>query len=134
MEARKLLTFGRLLGGAGGCGEVCLGLQILRSMVSGSNHALLSVRGCGELILSATPSAAGPSWLLGVAIWGAWCLLFDILGIHFGTSGALWRAILAPWDAILELRDHPGGPWEQQDTRGCKSEYFCGFWNDFGTC
>ena len=50
-------------------------------------------------ILRATPSAAGPFWLLGIAIWGPWCLLFDILG-----------AILAP-------RDHPGGPWEQQDGR-----------------
>ena len=40
--------------------------------------------------------------------WGAWCLLFDILGTHFDTSGAPWGVILAP-------RDHPGGPWEQQD-------------------
>ena len=30
------------------------------------------------------------------------------LGSNFGTSGAPWEAILAP-------RDHPGGPWEQQD-------------------
>ena len=30
------------------------------------------------------------------------------LGSHFGISGAHWGAILAP-------RDHPGGPWEQQD-------------------
>ena len=29
-------------------------------------------------------------------------------GDHFGISGA-------PWEAILALRDHPGGPWEQQD-------------------
>ena len=30
------------------------------------------------------------------------------MGDHFGVSGAPWEAILAP-------RDHPGGPWEQQD-------------------
>ena len=51
------------------------------------------------------------------AIWGPWCILFDILGpfwhlgstlgSHFGTSGA-------PWEAILVPRDHFGGPWEQQ--------------------
>ena len=28
-------------------------------------------------------------------------LYFDILGV--------------PWEAILAPRDHPGGPWEQQD-------------------
>ena len=33
---------------------------------------------------------------------------FDILGRHFGTSGAPQAAILAP-------RGHSGGPWEQQD-------------------
>ena len=48
IEARKLMTFGRLLGGAGGSGEVCLSLQILQSMVSGFNHALLLLGGCGE--------------------------------------------------------------------------------------
>ena len=41
--------------------------------------------------LRATPSAAGPFWLLGIAIWGPWGILFDILG-----------AILAP-------REHLGG-------------------------
>ena len=48
IEARKLMTFGGLLGGAGGSGEACLSLQILQSMVSGSNHSLLPLRGCGE--------------------------------------------------------------------------------------
>ena len=33
---------------------------------------------------------------------------FPHYGSHFGISGAPWEAILAP-------RDHPGGPWEQQD-------------------
>ena len=42
------MTFGRLLGGAGGSGEACLSLQILQRMVSGPNHALLPLRGCGE--------------------------------------------------------------------------------------
>ena len=60
------------------------------------------------LILKATPSVRGPFCLLGVTIWWAWCALFDILGIHLGASGAPRGGILAP-------RDHPGGPWEQQD-------------------
>ena len=30
------------------------------------------------------------------------------MGSNFGVSGEPWEAILAP-------RDHPGGPWEQQD-------------------
>ena len=34
--------------------------------------------------------------------------LESTLGGHFGVSRAPWEAILAP-------RDHPGGPWEQQD-------------------
>ena len=46
-------------------------------------------------ILRATPSGAGPFWLLGAAIWEAWCLLFDIPGAHFGTSGVPWEAIFA---------------------------------------
>ena len=51
-----------------------------------------------------TPTWALTSfWPLEVAIWGAWCLDFDILGNHFGTSGTPWGAILAP-------RDHLGGP------------------------
>ena len=54
------------------------------------------------------PSAAGPFWLLGVAIWGARSFHFDILGDHFNTSGAPWGVILAP-------RDRAGGPCEQQD-------------------
>ena len=46
--------------------------------------------------------------LLANAIWGVWCLHFGTLGYHFGTSGA-------PWGTILASREHPGGPWEQQD-------------------
>ena len=57
-------------------------------------------------ILRATPSAAGLA--SRIAIWGARCLHFDILGDNFSTSGAPLGAILAP-------RGHPGGPWEQQD-------------------
>ena len=30
------------------------------------------------------------------------------MGSHFDVSES-------PWDAILAPRDHPGGPWEQQD-------------------
>ena len=102
------MTFGRLLGGAGGSGEACRTLQILQSMVSRSHHALLPPCGVRRIVLRATPSAAGPFWLLGVAIWGSRCLYFDILGNHFSTSGTPWGGMLAP-------RDRPGGPWEQQD-------------------
>ena len=41
---------------------------------------------------------------LGVLVWR----LGSTLGRDFGISGA-------PWEAILASRDHPGGPWEQQD-------------------
>ena len=61
-----------------------------------------------RIILRATPSAAGPFWLPRVAIWGARCLHFDILGDYFSIPGAPGAAILAP-------QDHAGGPWEQQD-------------------
>ena len=50
----------------------------------------------------------GPLWLFGLPFRGAQCLHFDILGSHFKTSGAPWRAILA-------FRGHQGGSWEQQD-------------------
>ena len=39
---------------------------------------------------------------------GVWCLHFNFLGDNFGTLGASEEAILA-------LRDPPGGLWEQQD-------------------
>ena len=42
------MTFGRLLGGAGGSGEACRTMQILQSMVRKSTHARLPLRGCGE--------------------------------------------------------------------------------------
>ena len=61
-----------------------------------------------QFILRATPSAASPFWLPGVAIWEVQCLHFDILGDHFSISGAPWGILLAP-------RDRHGGPWEQQD-------------------
>ena len=51
IEARKLKTFGRLLGGAGGSGEAYRTMQILQIMVRKSSHALLSLRGCGELLM-----------------------------------------------------------------------------------
>ena len=61
-----------------------------------------------------------------VAIWGARCLLFGILGLHFRIPGAPWETVLPlrehlgepfwhPWEAILAPRDHPGRPWELQD-------------------
>ena len=54
------MTFGGLLGGAGGSVEACRTMQILQSMARMSTHARLPLRGCGEYILRATPSAAGP--------------------------------------------------------------------------
>ena len=48
IEARKWMTFGGLLGGAGGSGEACVSFQILQRMVPLSNHALLPLQGCGE--------------------------------------------------------------------------------------
>ena len=41
-------------------------------------------------------------------LWKAFWHLRTTLGSHFGISGA-------PWEAILASRDHPGGPWEQED-------------------
>ena len=73
-------------------------------------------------ILRATPSAAGPFWQ------GAWCLHFDILGDHFGTSGASWGAILAPWEPPWGTMGAAG--W----TRGCSLQDFIRFWDDLGTC
>ena len=58
---------------------------------------------------------------------------FGILGLHFCTPGAPWGTpfwhlgsalgshfgvLEASWEAILAPRDHPGGPWEQQDGHG----------------
>ena len=50
-----------------------------------------------EPIFDSQEHLGGPFWHLG-----------STLGSRFGVSGAPWEAILAP-------RDHPGGPWEQQD-------------------
>ena len=54
----------------------------------------------------------------GIAKIEARWLLFRILGLHFRILGAPEETIfalrdhLAPWDAILAPRDHPGEPWE----------------------
>ena len=38
--------------------------------------------------------------------------------LHLGTTlGGNFSVSGAPWEAILAPRDHPGGPWEQQDGR-----------------
>ena len=53
----------------------------------------------------------GPFGGLGASFltfWEPFWHLGRTLGSNFGTSGAPLEAILAP-------RDHPGGPWEQQD-------------------
>ena len=70
-----------------------------------------------QLILRATPSAAGPCWLLGVAIWGAWCFRFDILGDHFSTSGAPWEPF---WHLGTALKDHGSA---RMDTRWSRTGF-----------
>ena len=69
-----------------------------------------------QLILRATPSAAGLLCLLGIVTWGLGHSMWHSRG-HFGTSGAAWGIGIsgAPWGGILILRKHAGGPWEQQD-------------------
>ena len=52
------------------------------------------------IILRATPSAASPFWLLGVAIWGARSIHFDILEDLSSTSGAPRWTIVAPRDTL----------------------------------
>ena len=63
------------------------------------------------------------------AIWVPRCLLIGIVGFHSApqehlgrpfwhlgsTLGSHFGVSEAPWEAILATRDHPGGPWEQQD-------------------
>ena len=58
----------------------------------------------GAFFLTFRDSIFAPREHLGRPFWH----LGSILRSHFGVSGAPWEAILAP-------RDHPGGPWEQQD-------------------
>ena len=52
------MTFGRLLGGAGGSGEACLKLQILQN--GDKVHSRPAPPAVVRRILRATPSAAGP--------------------------------------------------------------------------
>ena len=58
----------------------------------------------GAFFLAFRDSIFAPREHLGRPFWH----LGSTLGSHFGVSEAPWEAILAP-------RDHPGGPWEQQD-------------------
>ena len=78
-------------------------------------------------ILRATPSAASPFWLPGVAIRG------------------LGASILTFWETILAPREHPGLPfWHLGTTledrgaagwtRDCGLQGFTRFGGDFGTC
>ena len=116
IEARKLVTFGRLLGGAGGSGEACRTMQILQSMVRKfmKIYSRPAPPAGVRRILRATPSAAGPLWFLGIAIWEPWCLLVGILEAGLAPSGALWVAILASrehlgrqfWHLGTSLEDH----------------------------
>ena len=74
-------------GGAGGRGR-----GLLDSSDSAENGEWVQSRPAPlagvRRILRATPFAAGPFWLLGVAICEAWCFFFNILGTHYGTLGA----------------------------------------------
>ena len=75
--AQKLMTFGRLLGGAGGGGR---GLS--SSSDSAEHGESVQSRPAPPAgvrrILRDTPSAAGPFWLLRIAIWEPWCVLFNL--------------------------------------------------------
>ena len=105
------MIFGRLLGGAGGSGETCLSLQILQN--GDKVHSRPAPPAGVRRILRATPSAAGPFWLVGIAILEPGGLLFDIPGTILGlesTSGSNFGVSEAPWEAILAPRDHPGEP------------------------
>ena len=81
-----------------------------------------------DFISRATPSAAGPFWLLGTAIWEPWCLLFDILEASLAprahVGGPFWH-LGSTLDAILAPRDHPGGPWMHQDGREVADDRIC---------
>ena len=114
--------FWHKFGGAGGSGEACLSLQILQK---GEWPQSRPAPPAGvRRILRAAPSAAGPFWLRGIAIWEPWYLLFDIPG-----------TILAPWEHLgwpfwrlgSTLGSHfgtPGPPWKTMGaagwTRSCK--------------
>ena len=79
-------------------------------------------------ILKATPFAAGPFWLLRVAIWGlgasflaTWGMIFTARehpGDYFGTSGPLW-ATMGPAGRTR------GGP-ELNDGKQSPSDWSCG--------
>ena len=58
----------------------------------------------GAFFLTFRDPISAPRQHLGKPFWH----LGTTMGTHFGISGAHWDAIFAP-------RDHPGGPWEQQD-------------------
>ena len=73
-------------------------MQILQRMVSQSDHAVLPVQGCGESSgLRPLPPAS-----------------YSFSRLHLGR---LCTSISAPWETILATREHPGGPWRQQDGR-----------------
>ena len=79
-------------------------------------------------ISRATPSAAGPFWLLGIAIWEACFLLLDISGTHFGTSGAP----CGTFGSTLGSHYRTSGPsWrtmKQQDALGVANDRIFVFW------
>ena len=66
-------------------------------------HAL-----CRRPLLTSRDCHLGALVLPFLTVWEPFWQLGSTWGGHFGFSGAPREAILAP-------RDHPGGPWEQQD-------------------
>ena len=75
----KWSIFGSNLEGPAEGGGVCLSLQILQSMVSRFNHALLSLRGCGEYLkgyaLCRWPPLSGEGCVV-VAMWWLPCWVY----------------------------------------------------------
>ena len=105
-----VMTFERLLGGAGGRGEACLSLQVLQN--GDKVHSRPAPPTGVQRILKATPSAASPFWFLGIAIWELCCFLFDILGTMLAPWGDLewpfWRlgSTLEGHFGTTTLEDH----------------------------
>ena len=89
IRAQKMMTRGRLLGGAGGSGEACRTMEILQNSVTSYLRPAPTAGGAANL----KGDALFRRPLVVVAIWGAWCLHFGTLGDYFGTSGAPWSTM-----------------------------------------
>ena len=59
-----MITFGSLVGGAGGRGGACLNLKNLQNLKLMIQHALLPLRGCGEYVKAVTVDRLAAVWML----------------------------------------------------------------------